>query len=95
MVVGVLELDLGFPGHRSLKTKRQVLRSLKDRIAHKFNVAVAEVDGQNLWQRGSLGIACVSTDPRHADQMLRKIVDFVESAGAGRCNILDVTIEIL
>ena len=95
MVVGVLELDLGFPGHRSLKTKRQVLRSLKDRIGHKFNVSVAEVDGHNLWQRGSLGVACVSTDPRHAEEVLHKIVDFVESAGAGRCNILDFSIEVL
>lgn len=95
MVVGVLELDLGFPGHRSLKSKRQVLRSLKDRIAHKFNVSVAEVDGQDLWQRGSLGVACVSTDPRHAEQMLRKVVDFVESAGAGRCNLLHFTIEMV
>lgn len=93
MVVGVLELDLGFPGHRSLKTKRQVLRSLKDRIAHKFNVSVAEVDGQNLWQRGSLGVACVSTDTAHADAVLRNVVTFVEQAGAGRCNILHVTIE--
>ncbi len=93
MIVGVLELDLGFPGHRSLKAKRQVLRSLKDRIAHKFNVSIAEVDGQNLWQRGTLGIACVSNDRRHAEQSLRKIVAFVESAGAGRCDILDYSIE--
>ena len=95
MVVGVLELDLGFPGHRSLKSKRQVLRSLKDRIAHKFNVAIAEVDGQNLWQRGSLGIACVSNDARHAEAMLQTVVAFVESAGAGRCDILNVSIEVI
>lgn len=94
MIVGVLELDLGFPGHRSLKTKRQVLRSIKDRVAHKFNVAIAEVGGQDLWQRGTLGVACVSTDRRHAEEMLQKVVNFVESAGAGRCDILNYTIDV-
>ena len=93
MVVGVLALDLSFPGHRSLKGKRKVLRSLKDRIGHRFKVAIAEVDGQNLWQRSTLGIACVTTAQRHADELLRKIVVFVETAGAGDCDILDYTIE--
>lgn len=95
MVVGVLELDLSFPGHRSLKGKRQVLRSLKDRIAHRYNVSIAEVDGQNLWQRGTVGIACVTNDAGHAEEVLRNIVAYVESAFMGRCMILDYDIEVV
>lgn len=78
MIIGTCEMDLLIPESRSLKGKRFILKSLKDRIHHRFNVSVAEVDGHDLWQRGKLGIAVVSTDAQHAHQVLSEVVNFVE-----------------
>lgn len=63
---------------RSLKDKRQVIKSLKDRIGNAFNVSVAEVADQDLWQKASLGIAVVSNQSRHANEVLSKVVNFIE-----------------
>ena len=66
MVVGLLSVELHVPGARSLKDKRMVLRRVKDRLK-KFNVAVSEVDHQDLWQRAALAVVTVSTDQAHAE----------------------------
>lgn len=95
MVVGVLELDLLFPGLRSLKEKRRIVKSLKDRVAHRFNVSIAEVADNDMYQRGTLGVTVATNDARHADEVLRKVVDCVVSAGAGRCDVLNYEIEVL
>ena len=76
----------------SLKDKRQVLNSLKGRIRNRFNAAVAEVDDQALWQRAVLGVAVVSSVVEHCDEMLTKIVNFVE--GDPRVHILDYQMEV-
>lgn len=78
MVVGACEITLQLPDNRSLKGKRQVSRSLVQRIRNRFNVAVSEVADQDRWQTLSLGITCVSDDPRHANEILSKVVDFVD-----------------
>ncbi|MCM2257613.1 MAG: DUF503 domain-containing protein [Vicinamibacteria bacterium] len=70
MVVGLLTLDLHFPGAHSLKDKRQVLRSLETRLRGKLNVAVAEVGDQDLWQRAQLAIVSVNTDRGHLEAAL-------------------------
>ena len=62
MVVGVCTVELFIPESQSLKDKRQVLHSLKDRLRGKFNLSVAEVDGQDLWQKAVLGMACVANE---------------------------------
>ena len=62
MVVGVLRLTLFLPENHSLKGKRQVLRSIKDRVRNKFNVSIAESDGHDMWQRAELGICQVGND---------------------------------
>lgn len=56
-----------------------VVRSLTARVRRTFNVAVAEVGDQNLWQAAEVGIACVSNDGRHADEMCQKVLNFVEN----------------
>lgn len=66
------------PHSGSLKAKRQVARSLTQRIRNQFNVAVAEIDDNDLWQRLTLGVCCVSNDSAHAHQMLSRVVSFVE-----------------
>jgi uncharacterized protein len=77
VVVGTCELILRLPENHSLKGKRQVSRSLSQRIRNRFNVSVAEVSDQDRWQTLSLGVSCVSNDPRHANEVLSKIIDFV------------------
>ena len=79
MRVGVLRVDLHFPDAQSLKHKRQILLSLKDRLASRFEVSVAEVGDQDLWQRGELGIAFVSLDTKGADHKARNIEEFIRS----------------
>ena len=66
------------PESTNLKEKRQVARSLTTRLRNKFNVAVAEIDHNDLWQRLTIGVCCVSNDTAHAHEMMSKIVSFVE-----------------
>lgn len=77
MVVGVLELRLLVRESQSLKDKRRVVKSLKDRIAHRFSVSIAEVASLDDWQQAELGAAFVSNDRRHAEEVLSKVVEFV------------------
>jgi uncharacterized protein YlxP (DUF503 family) len=82
MVVGLLSIELHIPGARSLKDKRMVLRGVKDRIK-KFNVAVAEVEYHDLWQRCGLSVVTVSNDEKHADQELAAVVNEIERIEPG------------
>jgi uncharacterized protein len=78
MIVGIVRIELHLPGSSSLKDKRQVIRSLKERIRHRLQAAVAEVDHQDLWQRAALGVAVVSGEGHHVDEMLQQIRNLVE-----------------
>jgi uncharacterized protein YlxP (DUF503 family) len=82
MVVGLLSIELHLSGSRSLKDKRMVLRGIKDRL-RKFNVAVAEVDHHDLWQRAGLGVVTISTTNAHADQELAAVVTEIERLEPG------------
>ncbi len=84
-------MQIYLPESGSLKNKRQVLKSLKERIRNKFNVSVAEVDHNQLWQRSTLGVATVSTAVQHANEVLSKAVNFVERDG--RVQLLEYSIE--
>jgi uncharacterized protein YlxP (DUF503 family) len=79
VVIAYAVFDLHLPGSRGLKDKRMVLRSLKSRIRREFEVSAAEVDGQDLTQRGSLAVAAVGPDQPPLDALLQKILGFVES----------------
>jgi len=79
MVVGTLVVTLQVVDSHSLKEKRQVVRSLSARLRRTFNVAVAEVADQDLWQSVVLGVACVSGNARHADEMCQKVLSLVEN----------------
>jgi uncharacterized protein YlxP (DUF503 family) len=83
MVIAYAVFDLHFPGSRGLKEKRMVLRSLKSRIRSQFEVSVAEVDGLDLTQRGSLAVAVVGPDQAPLDALLQKILGFVEGSFDG------------
>jgi uncharacterized protein YlxP (DUF503 family) len=70
MVVGVRTWELHLAGCQSLKDKRRVVKSLKDRLHQRFNVSAAEVDHQDVWQRAALACSVVTTDRRHAEEVL-------------------------
>ena len=78
MVLGTLTITLHVPDSGSLKEKRQVVRSLTARLRQTFNASVAEVGDQDLWQSAVIGIVCVSSEARHADEMCQKILRFVD-----------------
>ena len=71
--VGVLTLELHLDDSHSLKDKRHTVKSLKDRLRGKFNVAVAEIDYQDLWQRGLVAAVTISSDHTHAEQVLQSV----------------------
>ena len=77
--IGVCHLSLLLPGVQSLKGKRQISRSLTSRIRNQFNVAVSEISDQDLWQRLTLGVCCISNEPNHANQVLSSVVSFVQT----------------
>jgi len=92
-VIGLLTLDLHFPGARSLKDKRQSLRSLETRIKNRFNVSVAEVEYQDLWQRARLAVVSVNTDHVHLESTLQGVAG--EAEHAREVQVLDASTEIL
>ncbi len=75
MPIGLLTLEIYIPDARSLKDKRQVLRSLKDRLRRQFNVAIAELDHQETWQRALVGVVTISADTRHLEDSLEKVAN--------------------
>ncbi len=82
MVVGVCTVELFIAESQSLKDKRQVILGLKDRLRGKFNLSVAEVEDQDLWQKAILGIACVSNESRHVSQVFEQALNMMKSMPA-------------
>lgn len=93
MIVGILTLELSIDGAMSLKDKRRAVRSLKDRLAHRHNISIAETDYLDEHRRAELGIAMVSNDARFVESCLHKIVNEVQVSRAA--GLVDFTIEIL
>ena len=81
MTVGCCKIELRIPASHSLKAKRSVVKSIKERVQQRFHVAIAEVDRLDDWQRATLGVACVSNDSRLVDATLSKVVDWIEVSG--------------
>lgn len=91
VAVGTVELHLADVD--SLKGKRHILKGLKEKVRQRFEVAVAEVNHQDTWQRATLAVVCVSPDSRHANEVVSKALDFIEASVDG--HVIDVQIEIL
>ena len=77
MVVGVLRVELRVPGAQSLKDKRSVLKSLKDQLRGRFNIAVAEVEASELWQRATIGISAVGEDRAYLNGLLAEVTEWI------------------
>jgi hypothetical protein len=91
--VGVITLELRMDDAHSLKDKRHYVRGLKDRLRSKFNVAVAEIDHQDNWQRGLVAAVTVSPDQAFAEQVLQSVEK--EAASVLGPLLVDVTVEWL
>ena len=93
MHVGILQVEISIPDAMSLKDKRQVVKSLKDRIAHGHNVSIAEVGALDEHRRSIIGIAMVSNDKRYVEGALSKLVDFIRMVP--QASLIDYQIELL
>lgn len=80
MVVGLLQIEFHIPAALSLKDKRSVVKSVKDQLRGRFNVAVAEVDPNEKWQRASLGIVTVGDTRRSAEGGLRQALEWIRQS---------------
>lgn len=86
MPIAYLTLELRIEGAHSLKDKRQVLRSMKDRLRHSFNISIAEIEVTDLWQRATLGIVSISGSRDYLEGLMRNVerqaVKLANNAGA-------------
>ncbi len=93
MHIATLTVTLHLWEGSSLKDKRQVIKGLITAVRRKFNVSIAEIDDLDAWRRATLGIATVSNDPRHANRVLDKVLDVLESQPA--IDVGEVRMEVL
>jgi uncharacterized protein len=93
MVVGVCHLELYLHDNFSLKGKRQVLRSIVQRARQRFNIAIAEVAEQDLWQKAVLGICAVGNDRQRVNSTLDQVINFIEETQL--TDVADSQIEIM
>jgi uncharacterized protein YlxP (DUF503 family) len=94
MHIGVCTIELRLPGNGSLKGKRSIIKSMVTRIGREFNVSIAEVDAQDIWQRAVLGVTCVSTSASYAHGLLERVVQWIEIHRPD-VELLDYQIELL
>jgi uncharacterized protein len=94
MVVGVSQIQLYLPGSHSLKDKRSVVKSVTARICHEFNVSCAEVDHHDVWQSAAIGVAVVSNDAAHIQDVLNHVIGWIER-NRPDIEIVDQSLEII
>jgi uncharacterized protein YlxP (DUF503 family) len=95
MFVGVLRLTLHLPEPGSLKSKRHLVRSAIDRVKARFNVSIAEVGANDLWQRSVIGVTAVGNDHSFVNEALDKVADFISSMHGGQIPVTGRDIEIV
>lgn len=78
MVIGLLHIHLHIHDSHSLKEKRMVVKSLKDRLRRQFNISITETENHDKWQLVNLGAVTISTDTKYANQVLSGVVKFIE-----------------
>ena len=93
MVIGCCSVKFYLHGNNSLKGKRRVLRALKDRLKNNFNVSVAEVGAQDVWQSIHLGISAVGSDKPYIDGLLSRVIDAIDRMNLAE--IVDCKIETM
>ena len=92
MVIGICQLDLLIRETHSLKGKRRIVKQIIGRVKNKFNVSIAEVGDQDLWQRSQIGFCLAGNDKRFINSALDKIVDFIETINSAEITNADIEI---
>ncbi|MBN1997722.1 DUF503 domain-containing protein [candidate division KSB1 bacterium] len=93
MLVGLCQIELFIPESGSLKSKRFVLSSIKQRVHNKFNVSIAEIDGNDKWQKSTLGIALVANERQYIDKVMSQILNMIEQND--QVQVIDRLMEII
>lgn len=95
MFIGVARFEIFIPASASLKDKRQVLRKVIQVVRNKFNVSIAEVDHQDLWQRAALGVTCVAGSIGHCRKVLQEVEKVVGRAAIDGAEIVDRSVQFV
>jgi len=96
MPVASLTIEIEIPAAQSLKDRRQVVRSLKDKLRHGFNLSIAELDSAEVWNRATLGIAVISSSSSYLSGQLREIDEAATRIANGLgAQIIDSWAEVL
>ncbi|RKD29079.1 hypothetical protein BET03_05895 [Thermohalobacter berrensis] len=93
MVIGACTVELIIYEANSLKEKRQVIKSLIERIKSRYNTSIAEIDFNDKWRRSIIGFACVTNNTKHANKMVSNVLKFIERDS--RVEVSNINIEIL
>jgi uncharacterized protein len=92
MLVAMCRFDLRIPGSNSLKEKRHVLKTLTASLRSKFNIAVAEVDHQELWQRATIGVSAVASEGYHLKRVMHEVERHIDTFPAIEVLSADLTL---
>jgi uncharacterized protein YlxP (DUF503 family) len=92
MVVGTLKIEFRLHDNRSLKGKRQVVKSIVGKVKSRFNVSIAEIGSNDMWEKIELGISAVGNDRRHIDSSLNHTLNYIDSLYLAQ--IVDTRMEI-
>ena len=95
MFIGIARYDLFIAHSASLKDKRQVLRAVTMSVQKRFNVAIAEVDFQDKWQRAALGVSCVAESPTHCRRVLQSVERQISKAAIDGGELVDRSVEVI
>jgi uncharacterized protein YlxP (DUF503 family) len=95
VIVVACKIKLHLPLSRSLKAKRQVVQSIVGQVRSHFDVAVAETGDQNLWQLSEIGVACVTSDARHGQEVISKVASYVAGLKLGEAELLSYETEVV
>ncbi|OPJ55795.1 DUF503 domain-containing protein [Alkalithermobacter paradoxus] len=93
MIIGSCKIELMIYEVSSLKEKRHVIKSIIERLKARYNISIGEVGMNDKWQRSQIGFVCVSNSSNHANEVIDKVIDFIENDG--RVEIINTEMEIL
>ena len=95
MFIGIGRFELFIPASGSLKDKRHVLRSVIQKVSNRFNVSIAEVEFQDLWQRAALGVSCVAESAGHCRKVLQEVEKAIGRSAIDGAEIVDRSIDVV
>ena len=93
MIIGACVVKLRIYEADSLKGKRHIIKSIIGKLKSRFNISIAEIDLNDVWQSSVIGFSCVSNNTSHVNEIISKVVRFIE--GDSRVEIIDYNIEII